>query len=97
MRHVGVLGPDERTRTREKRFGVSILGNLSDTTALRTFHLMGYSAFLISIISSETRTERSCGLPQSYVVYAVKVVNGDTSWVCEKRYSDFLILDEVKT
>ena len=26
----------------------------------------------------------------------MKVVNGDTSWVCEKRYSDFLILDEVR-
>ena len=25
----------------------------------------------------------------------MKVVNGDTSWVCEKRYSDFLMLDEV--
>ena len=56
---------------------------------------MGYSAFLISITASETRTERSCGYPQSYVVYSMKVVNGDTSWVCEKRYSDFLMLDEV--
>jgi hypothetical protein len=56
---------------------------------------MGYSAFLIEIAASETRTERSCGYPQSYVVYSMKVVNGDTSWVCEKRYSDFLVLDEV--
>ncbi len=71
--------------------------SLSDTLCIAKIWPMGYSAFLISIISSETRTERSCGLPQSYVVYAVKVVNGDTSWVCEKRYSDFLILDEVET
>jgi hypothetical protein len=84
------------TRTVTSVYVFSIFGNISFVPALRKTDLMGYSAFLISIISSETRTERSCGLPQSYVVYSVKVVNGDTSWVCEKRYSDFLILDEVK-
>lgn len=42
------------------------------------------------------KQERSCGLAQaSYTVYLVRVVNGSQSWVAEKRYSDFEVLDQV--
>mmetsp|Transcript_50532 Transcript_50532/g.157787 ORF Transcript_50532/g.157787 Transcript_50532/m.157787 type:complete len:105 (-) Transcript_50532:419-733(-) len=56
---------------------------------------MGFSAFLISIIDTDVRSDRSCGLTQKYVVYVMRICNGDKQWVCEKRYTDFMILDEV--
>jgi hypothetical protein len=56
---------------------------------------MGFSAFVITITSTDFRTDRSCGVAQSFVIYTLEVVNGAQSWICEKRYSDFLALDEV--
>eukprot|EP00293_Proteomonas_sulcata_P001967 CAMPEP_0184328308 /NCGR_PEP_ID=MMETSP1049-20130417/143553_1 /TAXON_ID=77928 /ORGANISM="Proteomonas sulcata, Strain CCMP704" /LENGTH=141 /DNA_ID=CAMNT_0026650611 /DNA_START=589 /DNA_END=1014 /DNA_ORIENTATION=+ len=56
---------------------------------------MGFSSFFIKITGTDVRAERHCGLASKYVVYIVKIANGDKQWVCEKRYSDFMILDEV--
>lgn len=57
---------------------------------------MGYSAFIVNITGTDTRKERSCGLGQSaFTVYEVKVLNGSQSWVLEKRFSDFEVLDQV--
>lgn len=57
---------------------------------------MGFSAFLISITDADVRADsRSCGLNNKHVVYMLRVMNGDKQWICEKRYSDFMMLDDV--
>ncbi|EKX40386.1 hypothetical protein GUITHDRAFT_113626 [Guillardia theta CCMP2712] len=57
---------------------------------------MGFSAFLVNFIDTEVRSDRGCGgLNAKYVVYVLKIVNGDRQWLCEKRYSDFVLLDDV--
>jgi len=38
---------------------------------------------------------RACGLNNKHVVYMLRVMNGDKQWICEKRYSDFQMLDDV--
>mmetsp|Transcript_43049 Transcript_43049/g.88075 ORF Transcript_43049/g.88075 Transcript_43049/m.88075 type:complete len:145 (+) Transcript_43049:372-806(+) len=57
---------------------------------------MGYSAFIVSITGAETRSgDGQCGIGSKYVVYILKVVNGDRQWMCEKRYTDFVAIDNV--
>ena len=58
---------------------------------------MGFSAFLVTIPNAEVRSDsiRSCGVAQKHVMFQMKVVNGDRSWICEKRFTDFAILDQV--
>mmetsp|Transcript_41778 Transcript_41778/g.83740 ORF Transcript_41778/g.83740 Transcript_41778/m.83740 type:complete len:143 (-) Transcript_41778:276-704(-) len=57
---------------------------------------MGFSAFIVSITGTDVRSgDRQCGVGSKHVVYVMKVINGDRSWLCEKRYSDFIAIDNV--